>query len=104
MTKCIESFKHNIPNPTLNEINTVGKLVEYYSTEVKDTSTLEDLKNNPDLPKNLHINLEYNRFNPEKDTFFGGKDAYAGRDTIATSLWYSKKYKSVYKKRSWFEK
>lgn len=58
----------------------------------------------PDLPPNLHINLEYNRFDPASDTFFDGKDAFPKRDTIVTSLWYSKKYKSVSKKKDYFNK
>ena len=79
-------------------------MIDFYSREQKDTSTLEDLKNQQDLPKNLHIELEYKRFEPEKDTFFGGKDAYNNRDTIVSSLWYGKKYKSVYKKKELFVK
>jgi hypothetical protein len=58
----------------------------------------------PDLPPNLHINLEYNRFDPTTDTFFNGKDAYPKRDSIVTSLWYSKKYKSIIKKKDYFSK
>jgi hypothetical protein len=54
------------------------------------------------LPLNIHINLEYNRFDPATDKFFGGMDAYPMRDTIVTSLWYSKKYKSVIKKKEYF--
>jgi large subunit ribosomal protein L50 len=101
----MESFNHNISNTALNEIKNVSDVVTFFLTEQKDTSTLEDLRNRDDLPKNLHINLEYNRFNPETDKFFDGKDAYPGRNTLVPSLWYSKKYKPVIKKRDdWFEK
>lgn len=72
--------------------------------EQKDTSSLEDLAQAEDLPPNLSINLEYNRFEPEKDTFFGGKDAFPNRDTLTPSLWYSKKYKPVIKKKEMFNK
>jgi large subunit ribosomal protein L50 len=104
--KCIEIFKHDIPNPVLNDIKDIGGLVEYYLTEVKDESPLELIANQPkaNLPQNLHINLEYTRFDPETDKFFDGKDAFANRNTIVSSLWYSKKYKSVFKKKSIFEK
>ncbi len=73
-------------------------------TEQKDTSALEELHQKPDLPPNLHINLEYKRFDPATDTFFNGRDAYPKRDTIVNSLWYSKKYKSVIKKKDYFVK
>lgn len=80
-------------------------LIEFYSIQVKDTSPLEDLASlKKDLPRNVHINLEYTRFDPEKDTFFNGKDAFAERDTVVSSLWYSKKYKPVYKKKPFFTK
>ena len=104
LTKCISKFNHDIPNTSLNDIKTIGCLVDYYLTEQRDSSTLEDLKQDPSLPPNLHINLDYNRFDPEKDKFFDGKDAFPKRDTIVTSLWYSKKYKSVIKKKEYFEK
>jgi large subunit ribosomal protein L50 len=104
LTKCITAFNHNISNTALNDMKNVGDLINYYLTEQRDTSTLEDISNRPDLPKNLHINLEYNRFNPETDTFFNGRDAFAGRHTIVPSLWYSKKYKPVYKKKQVFTK
>ena len=97
-------FKHNIPNTSLNDIKTIGDLVNYFMTEIKGTSSLEDLKQNPDLPPNLHINLEYNRFDPAADTFFNGKDAFPKRDTVVSSLWYSKKYKPVMKKKDYFSK
>ena len=77
-------------------------MIRYFSTELKDTNTLEELKMRADVPRNLHINLEYNRFIPETDTFFNGRDAYAARHTIVPSLWYSKKYKPVYKKKPLF--
>jgi large subunit ribosomal protein L50 len=104
LSRCVGIFKHNIPNTTLNEIKTVKDLIDYYMIEQKDTSTLEDLKNSEHLPKNLHINLEYTRFEPEKDKFFNGRDAYQNRDTKVTSLWYSKKYKEVKKEKKLFEK
>ena len=72
---------------------------------MKDTSPIEDLASlQKDLPKNLHITTEYIRFDPEKDTFFNGKDAFPERDTIVPSLWYSKKYKPVKKKQPFFSK
>jgi hypothetical protein len=104
LTKCIEKFQHNISNPVLNDLHTIRDVIVYFQSEQKDTSALEDLHNRPDLPKNLHINLEYNRFDPASEKFFNGRDAYAQRDTIVSSLWYSRKYKSVIKKKEVFSK
>ena len=104
LTKCIAKFDHDIPNTKLNELNTIADLVEYFSTEQRDTSSFEDLYRQPDLPKNMHINTEYKRFDPATDTFFGGRDAYPDHDSIVSSLWYSKKYKSVIKKKDYFIK
>ncbi len=84
LTKCISNFGHNIPNTVLNDIKSVGDLQSYYKTEVKDTSPLEDLKSMENLPPNIHISTEYNRFDPATDTFFNGRDAYRRRDTIVS--------------------
>lgn len=104
LTKCIAAFGHNIPNTSLNDIKNVQDLINYYLTQVKDTSPLEDIYHQQDLPKNIHINLEYNRFDPETDKFFNGKDAFPERKTVVTSLWYSKKYKAINKKKPYFAK
>jgi large subunit ribosomal protein L50 len=104
LTKCIEAFKHDVPNPALNDMRTIGDVVHFFLQEQKDTSTLEDMHGRHDLPKNVHINLEYNRFDPEKDTFFKGSDAFPERSTHVPSLWYSKKYKPVIKRKEMFEK
>jgi len=84
LTGCISSFGHTISNTALNEIKTVEDLIRFYLTEVKDSSPLEDLKSHPDLPPNVHVNLEYKRFDPVTDNFFGAKDAYPKRDTIVS--------------------
>ncbi len=85
-------------------MHTVQDVINYYLTEQKDTSSLEDLTQTENLPPNLHVNLEYNRFDPQTDTFFEGKDAFPNRDTLTPSLWYSKKYKPVIKPKEMFNK
>ncbi len=101
---CIAKFQHNIPNTTLNDINTISDLVDYFKLEVQDTNPLEELHQRPDLPKNLTIDVEYTRFDPKNDTFFNGADAFPDRNTYTSSLWYSKKYKPIYKKKEYFKK
>ena len=75
-------------------MKTMDDVLAFFQTEVKETSALEDLSK-LDLPKNLHIEMNYNRFDPETDTFFGGVTAFPGNDTKVTSLKYRKMYKSV---------
>ena len=106
LQKCANELNHCVPNPNLNEITDIAALLEFYSVEMRDTSPIEDLAslNKDRLPKNLHISTEYIRFDPEKDTFFNGKDAFPERDTVVSSLWYSKKYKTVKKKEPFFSK
>lgn len=99
LTKCINLFKHDILNTKLNDIKRPIDLIEYYKQEQKDTNPLEDLIRQDNLPLNLNINLEYNRFNSKQDTFFNGLDAYPNRSTYTASLWYSKKYKPINKKK-----
>ncbi len=104
LSECVHRFGHDISNTTLNDLKTVSDVINYYLTEQKDTNTLEDMQQKPDLPRNLHIATEYVRFDPKTDTFFDGKDAYAGRDTHVSSLWYSKKYKAIKKEKDIFKK
>ncbi|GAB1597986.1 39S ribosomal protein L50, mitochondrial-like [Argonauta hians] len=92
LTKCMEEFDHEIPNVDLPNMTDVSKAVEFFQTEVKDTSSYEDLAK-LDLPKNLHIQLDAVRFNPDTDTMFGGRTAFPDRPTVVTSIKYKHKYK-----------
>lgn len=88
----MEKLDHPIPNTQLNSMNTVGNIIEYFSTPVQDQSLYEDLSK-LDLPPNLHIQMEPIRFDSETDTFFDGQTAFPGRPTVVTSLKYSRKFK-----------
>ncbi|XP_055862489.1 39S ribosomal protein L50, mitochondrial-like [Biomphalaria glabrata] len=92
LTKLMEEFDHIIPNTELCDLNTLANVVSYFDTPVRDTTSFDDLARQK-LPKNLHIQLEPLRFDPETDTFFDGKTAFPNRPTIVSSLKYSKKYK-----------
>ena len=48
-----------------------------------------------DLPENLHIQLDYVRFNPETDSLHNGRTAFPGRDTVVTSIKYKRKYSDI---------
>jgi hypothetical protein len=101
LTQCGSFFSHYIPSHSLNEIETVTDLIDFYMEGKVDENPLEILKAKPDLPKNIHIELDYNRFDPtqKNDGFFNGRDAYPERKTIVPSLLYSKKYKTIDKKK-----
>ncbi|ESO07273.1 hypothetical protein HELRODRAFT_170601 [Helobdella robusta] len=94
LSSLIKEFNHDISNNELNNMKTLSDAVEYFSTEVKETSTYEDLASGKktELPKNLHIQLEPLRFHPEKDTMFEGRTAFPGSNTIVSSLKYKRKY------------
>jgi len=94
MSRLIKEFKHDCPNSILSEIKTVSDAIEYFETEVHETSTFEDMSK-LDLPKNLHMQLEYMRFDPETDTMFNGRTAFPGSDTYVTSIKYKRKYKNI---------
>ncbi len=78
----------------MSAMKTVQDAVDFFQTEVTETTRYEDL-GKQDLPKNLHIQWEPLRFNPETDTMFEGRTAYPGSDSIVTSIKYSRKYDSI---------
>ena len=83
-----------MPGSVLTQIKTAGDVCSYFQTKVRNTSALEDL-GKLDLPKNLHIQLEYLRFDPETDTFHDGRTAFNGDNSIITSIKYKRKYKDT---------
>lgn len=92
LTRLMEDLDHPIPNTELSTMHTVGDVVTFFSTPVTDRSAFEDLSK-LNLPRNLHIQMEPIRFDPETDTFFDGQSAFPGRPTVVTSLKYRRKYK-----------
>lgn len=88
----MEELNHDISSVDLNDMKSLADVVKYFNIEVKDTSVLEDLTK-LDLPKNLHMNLEYIRFHPDTDKMFDGITAFPGQATKMTSIKYTRKYK-----------
>lgn len=66
-------------------------------TPVNTTMPLDGTKQ-LDLPKNLHILYDYNRFHPDTDTKFDGKTAFPKSSTLVTGLKAKKKYPSLIQK------
>ncbi|CAG5117710.1 unnamed protein product, partial [Candidula unifasciata] len=92
LTKLMMEFDHGVPNNELSHMNTIQDAVNFFSTPVHDRSSFEGMAK-LNLPKNLHIQFEPVRFDPDTDTFFDGKTAFPGRPTVVTSLKYCRKYK-----------
>ena len=100
----MHDLRKDIPGSSLTSMNTVQDVVDFFSAEISETTALEDLALSK-LPKNLHIDTEVLRFDPETDTMFDGKTAFPGRDTYVTSIKYGRKYKSIkttYEKPGYF--
>ena len=91
LTSLEQEFDHVVPNTKLTSIQTVSDVVTFFLTPVADGTALEDLSR-LNLPKNLHIQMEPLRFDPENDTYFDGKTAFPGNPTIVSSLKYSRYY------------
>lgn len=94
----MKEFDHFIPNTELHIIKTIDQAVNFFLTEVRDTTCLEDLTK-LDLPKNLHINTEYLRYDRENNPLWPGKDAFPGQQTRACSAKFARKYNVVDKSK-----
>lgn len=87
-------FNHDVPNCELTKMIALSDAVAFFETEVRQTSAFEDISK-LDLPKNVHIQWEYNRFDPDTDTLHGGRTAFPGSDSVVSSIKYRRKYKSI---------
>ena len=76
----------------LSDIKLVSDAVSHFQIPQKDTTALEDIAQISNRPKNLHINLEPIRYNPNSNDFFS-VTAFPDRPTIVSSVKYKKKYK-----------
>lgn len=82
LTECIRRFNHDIPNPVLCKLKTVGDVVSFYNTPVDGVLPYDSLVQQNEKFPNLHVISEYLDFNPDTDTFFSGQTAFPGRDRI----------------------
>ncbi|KOB78972.1 Uncharacterized protein OBRU01_01431 [Operophtera brumata] len=95
---CYEETGHSVPNSLMHTIETVDDLKSFYMTPV-DTKTPFDALTKMELPKNLHVQENYVRFHPDKDTLFNGATAYPKSSTIVSGLKTRKKYEGFSAKR-----
>ncbi|CAG9838727.1 unnamed protein product [Diabrotica balteata] len=91
-TQCEQKLGHSIPNSLLHHMKTLKDVQIFYNMPVDTRTPLERMKS-MDLPENLNVQYEYNRFNADTDTMFGGKTAFPKSSTIVTGLKYKDKYK-----------
>ncbi|CAF0811485.1 unnamed protein product [Adineta ricciae] len=94
LTRCMKECSHTMSNMSLNDIKTLEDVYQYFATPVSDANALENLQQSPDLPANVHIQLDAVRFTSETSGFFNGLDAFPQRSTKVVDLWYKKKYPS----------
>ena len=84
-------------------LKTVGDVVAYYSTPVRGVNAYDDLiKNQDNLPPNLHVIAEPIIFDPlDKTTFYKGIDAYPGTVDRFRGLRWEEKYPSKKRQFRW---
>lgn len=100
---CASRFDHQVENCDLHRIKTVGDVVLYYTTPIRGVSAYDQLVRQQDqLPPNLHILPEAKRFDPnETDAFHKGIDAYPGTIEVVKGIRAKEKYPPLKRKIRW---
>lgn len=62
---CSDKIGHTIPNSLLHSITTLEQVVQFYKTPIDVRTPLDKMKT-MELPENLHVEYNYNRFHPGK--------------------------------------
>lgn len=70
----------------------IGDVYDFYETPV-DTIVPYDALQKRELPPNLHILSNYQRFHPETDSMFDGVSAFPRSSNLVSGLKTRKKYK-----------
>lgn len=100
LTTCADQLGHSVPNSQLHQVCTFKDIISFYTAPVNTSTPLENLREQ-ELPSNLHILMENERFHPETDTRFGGISAFPRSSTVVSGLEARKKYKGYDAKKSW---
>jgi len=100
---CASRFDHQVENSDLHRIKTVGDVVLYYVTPVRGISAYDQLvRDQSDLPPNLHELPEAVRFDPnDTDAFHKGIDAYPGHMNHVKGIRAREKYPPLKTKFPW---
>ncbi|XP_072163346.1 large ribosomal subunit protein mL50-like isoform X2 [Diadema setosum] len=59
LSNCSQAFKHSVPSYRLRGMKTVGDVLRFYQTPIKDTTVFDEFSTR-DLPPNLRIQWDYN--------------------------------------------
>lgn len=90
---CIKHFNHDMTSSYLDDMNTVGDVVEFFSTPVRGINPYSSmLRQDDSLPVNLSLIAEPLRYNRESDERFGGHSALPGTVSKVPGLRAAKKY------------
>ncbi|KAG0718246.1 39S ribosomal protein L50, mitochondrial [Chionoecetes opilio] len=100
LVKCSQVLSHTLPNSLMHRISNVEELVTFYLTPV-NTSVPLDMMKDMDLPKNLHVTYNYNRFHPETDTKFGGVSVFTKDSTLVVGVKNKKRYPGYKSQTGW---
>lgn len=99
-----EALQHYVPNSMLHDMNTLDKVLHFYSVEITKESSydrLESMSKKGELPPNLHIQLEPVRFDPKAAEEDGNEQdvaritAFPRSSTILVHPESRKKYRDV---------
>ncbi|XP_055925997.1 uncharacterized protein LOC129957604 [Argiope bruennichi] len=83
LTKCIETFRKDVPNSSLHKMKTIEDVFTYYNTPVDGCLPYDAMvRDSEALPPNLYVMPETPIFNPATDSFFDGITAFPGRKRI----------------------
>ncbi|KAF8789047.1 39S ribosomal protein L50 like protein [Argiope bruennichi] len=73
LTKCIETFRKDVPNSSLHKMKTIEDVFTYYNTPVDGCLPYDAMvRDSEALPPNLYVMPEIPTFNPATDSFFDG--------------------------------
>jgi hypothetical protein len=102
LTECAKEFRHEVPNPSLYGMTTVGDVIQFYKTRVQGLVNYDQMvRDHEKLPTNLHVISEPIRFNPEHNELFKGEDAFPGSTQYVRGLRAQKKYPVIKKRFNW---
>ncbi|OAF71308.1 hypothetical protein A3Q56_00882 [Intoshia linei] len=94
LNKMMMAFNKDIRNNDLILMDTTQRVINYFLEPTVQSDKLKQLASTT-LPKNLSIEIDPVRFDPETDEFYGGITAFPGSNSIVKSIKYSRKYKSI---------
>lgn len=95
LTLCEARFDHLIPSSDLHHIKRIRDVLEYYSTPVRGVMSYNALiRQQDDLPSNLHIIPDENKWKPDERGIFA-YDAFPGHPDPKGGIRKRQKFKAT---------